>query len=119
MRFRRKTIIFTALFLCLVLLAGCSSKSDKDAGSALNPWPDLTPEHSEDDSEAHSDEDSGKLPVDAPAAYTSSPSFSSDAGTSIDVLREEIGQSTALFGVAYIGQFDREIADMTGIDYEQ
>lgn len=119
MRFRRKTFIFTALFLCLVLLAGCSSKSDKGAGSALNPWSGLTPEHSEEESEEHSDEDTGKLPVDVPTVYTSSQSFSSDAGTSIDVLREEIGQSTALFGVAYIGQFDREIADMTGIDYEQ
>lgn len=50
---------------------------------------------------------------------TNSQQFSVDAGTSIDVLRKEIGQSTALFGIAYIGYFDAETAEETGIDYEQ
>lgn len=43
--------------------------------------------------------------------------FSDDGGTSIDVLREEIGQTTARFGVAYIGCFDPD--NGTGIEFAQ
>lgn len=53
----------------------------------------------------------------APAPAVESQSFSSDAGVSIDVIREEIGRSTALFGVAYIGYY--EYIDATGIDFQQ
>lgn len=50
---------------------------------------------------------------------TGSQQFSDDAGTSIDVLREEIGQTPALFGMAYIGYFDTAVADVSGIDFNQ
>lgn len=43
--------------------------------------------------------------------------FSNDAGTSIDVLREEIDRAGAAFGVAYIGYF--EYFPETGIDFSQ
>lgn len=43
--------------------------------------------------------------------------FSNDAGTSIDVLREEIDRAGAAFGVAYIGYF--EYYPETGIDFGQ
>lgn len=43
--------------------------------------------------------------------------FSNDAGTSIDVLREEIGSADALFGVGYVGYF--EYFEETGIDFAQ
>lgn len=43
--------------------------------------------------------------------------FSNDAGTSIDVLREEITRVGAAFGVAYIGYF--EYYPETGIDFAQ
>lgn len=52
-------------------------------------------------------------------AGTGSQQFSSEAGTSIDVLREEISQSTAPFGIAYIGYFDSATADDSGIDFPQ
>ena len=45
--------------------------------------------------------------------------FSTDAATSIDVLREEIGKSAAQFGIAYIGYFDAAAAEDTGIDFAQ
>lgn len=54
---------------------------------------------------------------EAPVTPQSAQQFSNDAGTSIDVLREEIGQTTALFGVAYIGYF--EYFEETGIDFGQ
>lgn len=50
---------------------------------------------------------------------TDSQQFSNDAGTSIDVLREEIGQTPALFGMAYIGYFDSATADVSEIDFDQ
>lgn len=43
--------------------------------------------------------------------------FSNEAGTSIDVLREEITWAGAAFGVAYIGYF--EYYPETGIDFDQ
>lgn len=52
-------------------------------------------------------------------ALKKSQQFSTDAATSIDVLREEIGESTAQFGIAYIGYFDAAAAEDTGIDYAQ
>lgn len=55
----------------------------------------------------------------ASVEITENQQFSNDAGTSIDVLREEIGGSTAVFGAAYIGCFDRETAEETGIDFNQ
>lgn len=55
----------------------------------------------------------------APGAATPIPAqrFSDDGGTSIDVLREKIGQTTARFGVAYIGCFDPD--NGTGIELAQ
>ncbi len=52
-------------------------------------------------------------------SFTNNQQFSNDAGTSIDVLREEIGQTTALFGMTYIGYFDSTTAKETGIDFNQ
>lgn len=43
--------------------------------------------------------------------------FSNDAGTSIDVLREEITNADARFGVSYVGCF--EYIEETGIDFAQ
>lgn len=43
--------------------------------------------------------------------------FSNDAGTSIDVLREEITNAGARFGVGYVGYF--EYIEETGIDFGQ
>lgn len=43
--------------------------------------------------------------------------FSTDAGTSIDVLREEISNAGAVFGVGYVGYF--EYIEETGIDFAQ
>lgn len=62
-----------------------------------------------------------KKPVESDSSATSdvefcsSQQFSNDAGTSIDVLREEISQTTARFGVAYIGYYDRATAEDSGI----
>lgn len=57
--------------------------------------------------------------TDAPFPLTAAQLFSNDAGTSIDVLREEIGRSTAVFGVAYVGQWSAAAAADTGIALEQ
>ncbi len=57
--------------------------------------------------------------AEAAVEITENQQFSNDAGTSIDVLREEIGSSTAVFGAAYIGYFDRAAAEETGIDFNQ
>lgn len=43
--------------------------------------------------------------------------YSNDGGTSIDVLREEIAQSGAVFGVGYVGYF--EYYEELGIDFGQ
>ncbi len=43
--------------------------------------------------------------------------FSSEAGTSIDVLREEITSAGAVFGVGYVGYY--EYIEATGIDFGQ
>lgn len=64
----------------------------------------------------HTDKDKLDTPT---VGYTKSQDFSSDAGTSIDVLREELGQSTARFGMAYIGYFDAATAEKSGIDFGQ
>lgn len=74
---------------------GCSAKPNKE--------PDSAKEHS----------------VKEPVTDTRNQQFSNGAGTSIDVLREEISQSTALFGLVYIGYFDSAVADETDIDFGQ
>lgn len=43
---------------------------------------------------------------DTPQESQEPQAFSNDAGTSIDVLCEELGQTPALFGMAYIGYYD-------------
>lgn len=53
------------------------------------------------------------------AAVERNREFSAEADASINALRENISQSTARFGVAYIGYFDGSAADETGIDFGQ
>lgn len=58
----------------------------------------------------------GSLSGDA-ASVTQAQSFSNDAGISIDVLREEITNAGSVFGVSYIGYFEK--IEETGIDFPQ
>lgn len=51
------------------------------------------------------------------SASQAAQAFSNDAGTSIDVLREEITNAGARFGVGYVGYF--EYIEETGIDFGQ
>lgn len=121
MNMQRKTIILTIFLLCFILLAGCSTKPNKEPNSTTehsehSKEQDFTKEHLEhykkpDSTKEHS--------VEVSVTDTSNQQFSNDAGTSIDVLREEISQSKALFGMAYIGYFDSATADETGIDFWQ
>lgn len=105
MNMQRKTILLTGFLLCFVLLTGCSAKPNKELDSTKEHFAKehFTKEHS----------------VEESVTDTSNQQFSNDAGTSIDILREEISQSTALFGVAYIGYFDSAVADETDIDFGQ
>lgn len=48
---------------------------------------------------------------------TEAQEFSNEAGTSIDVLREEITSAGAVFGVGYVGYY--EYIEATGIDFGQ
>ncbi len=134
MSIQRKTIILTVFLLCFVLLAGCSAKPNKEQDSTKEysepskeqdstkeyledfKKPDSTKEHLEPSKEQDSTKEHS---VEASVTNTSNQQFSNDAGTSIDVLREEISQSKALFGMAYIGYFDSATADETGIDFGQ
>lgn len=94
-----KSSKFLAFFTALVLIfALCACSANEPSG--------------------HSDKGKDKL-SSVSIGNTESQEFSADAGTSIDVLREEIGQSTAQFGIAYVGYFDAETAEETGIDFAQ
>lgn len=92
---QRKTIILTVFLLCFVLLAGCSAEPSKESATA------------------------DEVSAQETATDMSNQQFSDYADTSVDVLRKEIGQSTAQLGVAYIGYFDGAAADETGVDFEQ
>lgn len=93
MHMQPKTIILTVFLLCLVLLASCSAKPNNEAGSSKEPF------------------------VEETAAPRGSPQFSNEAGTSIDVLREEmvaLPSSPAVFGMAYIDYFEDTEESDTG-----
>lgn len=91
----KKFVLFATLTFCILLLAGCVGNPNNESGF------------------------SKELSAREPVTETDDRQFSNDAGTAIDVLRDEIGQSTALFGVAYIGYFDSSVADETDIDFGQ
>lgn len=55
----------------------------------------------------------------APFPLTAAQLFSNAGGTSIDVLREEISRSTAVFGIAYVGQWSAAVGVDSGIELEQ
>lgn len=113
----KRFTLFTALTFCILLLAGCVGNTNKEPSSTekqSGQEPASTEEHSTEmtePTEEHSDEKH--------ITETGGQQFSDNAATSIAVLREEIGQSTALFGVAYIGYFDGTFVDETGIDFGQ
>lgn len=91
----KKFILFTALTFCILLLVGCVGNSDKE--------PDTT----------------NGTSAEELVTQTINQQFSSEAGTSMDALREEISKSKALFGMAYIGYFDSAAAGETEIDFGQ
>lgn len=91
----KKFTLFATLTFCILLLAGCAVTPNKE------------PDTEKDTS------------VKEPVTETESQQFSSDADTSIDLLREKIGKSKALFGMAYIGYFDGAATDETRIDFGQ
>lgn len=124
-----------ALSLLLALCACASSEAAPDtAGENYIPG-GLTPE-AESEPAAQPEEPPAETPAEAAKPTVKTPTleerfmatwtydttqeaqqFSSDAATSIDVLREEIGSADALFGVGYVGYF--EYYEETGIDFGQ
>lgn len=94
-----KFFAFFTAFVLLFALCACSANSPSGNSNSGNL--------------------NAETPGDVIVNFENSQQFSSDAGTSIDVLREEIGQSTAQFGMAYIGYFDTSTAEETGIDFGQ
>lgn len=111
-----KQIAVLLAVLLLLSLCGCAVQSRKPAATEKTD----APRNSSASTEASRSDD----PTEPPASQTPDAAvpipaqrFSDDAGTSIDVLREEIGQTTARFGVAYIGCFDPE--NGTGIEFAQ
>lgn len=118
MNMQHKTIIVTVFILCLVLLAGCLAKPNKE--------PDFTKEYSLEESDSTKEysleefDSTKEYSLEEPATYISSSHFSNAAGTSIDVLREEmvkLPSEPAVFGMAYLGYF--EYIEETGIDFNQ
>lgn len=117
MELKIKSIICTALALIMTLsICACGRQpKEPDASSStvdISAF-EKNPEISES-SAVEADESS-----ESAATAIGVQKFTNDAGTSIDVLREEIGGTAAQFGVAYIGYFDSEVAGETGIDLSQ
>lgn len=117
MELKIKSIICTALALIMTLsICACGRQpKEPDASSSTVDISvfEKNPEISES-SAVEADESS-----ESAATAIGVQKFTNDAGTSIDVLREEIGGTAAQFGVAYIGYFDSEVAGETGIDLSQ
>ncbi len=111
--FWRKLCIFPALLIVLGLCA-CSKKTEPQTLIRAEKDDELPDKDAGERKETEAEPADKEMLPDVV-----SQSFSDEAGTSIDVLREEIGGSTAVFGVAYIGCFDSDAADKTGIDFEQ
>lgn len=108
MKLRTIRGILTAAIL-LLGLSGCTVTGISDPISTLGSSGTSAPAASS----------TAESTTDAPFPLTAAQLFSGDAGTSIDVLREEIGQSTAVFGVAYVGQWSAAAAADSGIALEQ
>lgn len=114
--------LFLALAVTLSLCAcAASTASGKLPGKPNDTYIGGKPGKDTDEETREETRDTGKKPFPAPGETTppetppetqpeTQPAvpaqrFSNDAGTSIDVLREEIAQAGAVFGVAYLGSY--------------
>lgn len=112
------------LALLMLLLCACGDGQKPSSNSFRKDDPAQTQDHtyqtsSEEATQPESPEESQPEPQPTAPTSAASPAqrFSEAAATSIDVLREEIGRSGTIFGVAYIGYF--EYFEKTGIDFDQ
>lgn len=117
MELKIKSIICTALALIMTLSICACGRQPKEPDASSSTVDISAFEKNTEISESsavEADESS-----ESAATAIGVQKFTNDAGTSIDVLREEIGGTAAQFGVAYIGYFDSEVAGETGIDLSQ
>lgn len=134
MNMQRKVSVLAVFLLCLALLAGCAVNPSKEPNSVEESSvtdadsykkPNSTGEPStagpvtEDTSDGKEPDSAGEPSDEDPVASTSKQSFSDKAGASIGVVREEIGQATALFGMTYVGYFSSETAEENDVDFGQ
>lgn len=95
---------------------------DTSEESEPDPTPaeeDLTEEPIEEPDEELPEDDTD-VPAKDVVTDAKSQQFSNDAGTSIDVLREEITQTTtAVFGVAYVGYLPTDLSQKEGDAFAQ
>lgn len=95
---------------------------DTSEESEPDPTPaeeDLTEEPIEEPDEELPEDDTD-IPAKDVVTDAKSQQFSNDAGTSIDVLREEITQTTtAVFGVAYVGYLPSDLSQKEGDAFAQ
>lgn len=130
-----------ALALCMALclaLCACASQPAPDSASdtyiagalGKDDAPAEQPKTDKPEKPEKPEKEDDKVPIKTPSIEdkfmatittavqeTTAQVFSNDAGTSIDVLREEITSAGAVFGVAYVGFF--EYFEETGIDFAQ
>lgn len=125
---KKATVLMLALLVALTLFACGSGKADPlipdraspsflggGLGEAEQNQTQIPSESTGQTASTQTPPTGMTLPEAEPAQAAQQ--FSNDAGTSIDVLREEIGNTTARFGAAYIGYY--EYREETGIDFAQ
>lgn len=114
------------IMISMLLLCACASQpSQVSPGSASDSYiPEGLGVGKADDAsgdEAAAGAEASPVPggsgEEEDVAYTGVQRFSNDAGTSIDVLREELERAGALFGVADLGYY--EYIEQTGIELAQ
>lgn len=115
-----KRILLLILTVVLLLsMCACSLKEMLPSASPETRNDSYVPGSVNRNPETHQPEETMPQQTFAPAEdWTGVQQFTNDAGTSIDVVREEIGKIPAYFGVAYLGYFNgvgqRERAEWMG-----
>lgn len=123
----KKILALLPMSVLLLALSACSGnekQSSDPSGSDFSENETYNdPTSGSDTSDIVTSDDNESVDSDTSdnqkAAVPCNRRFSADADASIDALRENINQSTAKFGVAYIGYFDGSAADETSIDFTQ
>lgn len=125
----RKLFFLLLTSLLLITASSCGKKGTSDANAfhyggnkeaTVTKAPEITKEtENEKETDTAFPTPAADTSIKDTATAIGSQTFSNDAGTSIDVLREEISRSTAVFGVAYIGYLFNNQSDEEVFDFDQ